>query len=142
MKAISRRTLLRGACGVALALPFLDAMSVRRASAATAPRRILFSFKPNGDETAARFSTKDETSFVFGEFLEPLEPYRNELLVLDRLDKRYGALGEGERADNHEQGGSALAPWPSGQGSYPIGGSNGATIGFVLGPSADHAIGE
>jgi hypothetical protein len=44
-------------------------------------------------------------------------------------------------ADNHEQGGSALAPWPSGTGSYPIGGTD-STIGFVLGPSADRSIGD
>ena len=72
--------------------------------------------------------------------LAPLEPYRNELLILDRLDKRYGALGDGERADNHEQGGSALAPWPSGAGSYPIGGTD-QSIGYVLGPSADYELG-
>ena len=38
--------------------------------------------------------------------------------------KRYGRMGEAERADNHQQGGSALAPWPSGEGSYPIGGTD------------------
>jgi hypothetical protein len=42
----------------------------------------------------------------------------------------------------HQQGGSALAPWPSGTGSFPIGGGNGATIGYVMGPSVDRAIGD
>ncbi len=51
-------------------------------------------------------------------------------------------------ADGHEQGGSALAPWQSGSGSFPIGGtcdSNGNNceyIGYVLGPSIDRAIGD
>jgi hypothetical protein len=142
-KRISRRTLLRGASGVALALPFLDAMRPRgaRAQAATTPRRIIFCFQANGDEIATRFTSVGETNFVFGEFLAPLEPYRQDLLILHKLDKKFGKLPAGSVADNHEQGGSALAPWPSGTGSYPIGGTD-TTIGFVMGPSADRSIGD
>ncbi|HVT07477.1 MAG TPA: DUF1552 domain-containing protein [Polyangia bacterium] len=142
-KPISRRTLLRGASGVALALPFLDAMRPRAAhgQAAATPRRILFCFQANGDQIATRFTSVGETNFVFGEFLAPLEPYRQDLLILHNLDKKFGKLPAGSVADNHEQGGSALAPWPSGTGSYPIGGTD-TTIGFVMGPSADRAIGD
>ncbi len=82
-----------------------------------------------------------ETDFVFDEFLEPLEPYRNDLLILNHVDKRFGKLGSDEKADNHEQGGSSLAPWRSGSGSFPIGGTD-QLIGYVEGPSADFAIGE
>ena len=78
---------------------------------------------------------------MFGEFLAPLEPYRQDLLILNKLDKKFGKLPAGSVADNHEQGGSALAPWPSGTGSYPIGGTD-TTIGFVMGPSADRSIGD
>jgi len=142
-KRISRRTLLRGASGVGLALPFLDAMRPRavRAQAAMTPRRIIFAFQANGDEIATRFTTVGETNFVFGEFLAPIEPYRQDLLVLHKLDKKFGKLPAGSVADNHEQGGSSLAPWPSGTGSYPIGGAD-TTIGFVMGPSADRSIGD
>jgi len=142
-KRLSRRTLLRGAAGVGLALPFLEAMRPRvaGAQAATTPRRIMFVFQANGDEIATRFTTVGETNFVFGEFLAPLEPYRQDLLILHKLDKKFGKLPSGSVADNHEQGGSSLAPWPSGTGSYPIGGAD-TTIGFVLGPSADRSIGD
>jgi hypothetical protein len=144
MKRLSRRTLLRGASGIGLALPLLDVMrpSSLSAESATAPRRILFCFQANGDEPAARFGATGETSFELGEFLEPLEPYRSDLLFVNNLNRRFYELPEGERADNHEQGGSSLAPWPSGQGSFPIGGAEGETIGYVEGPSADYAIGE
>jgi len=144
MKPLSRRTLLRGASGVALGLPLLDAMlpKTARAQAAMAPRRILFHFQANGDEIATRFTATGETTFQFGEFLAPLEPYRSELLILNRLDKRFGQLPRDKVADNHEQGGSSLAPWTSGAGSYPIGGAAGMTIGYVEGPSADRAIGD
>lgn len=144
MNRLSRRALLRGAGGLGLALPFLDAMRPRaaRAQAAAAPRRILFAFQANGDQTKARFSAPGETSFQLGEFLQPLEPYRSDLLFLNGLDRRFYQLPEGERSDNHQQGGSSLAPWTSGEGSFPIGGAEGKTIGYVEGPSADYAIGE
>ncbi|HVZ73515.1 MAG TPA: DUF1552 domain-containing protein [Polyangia bacterium] len=144
-KRLSRRTFLRGAGGVALGLPMLDAMrprAARGATAAASPRRIMFVFQANGDQISRRFTQVGETTFAFDEFLAPLQPYRNDLLILNNLDKRFSKLPSGQVADNHEQGGSSLAPWPSGTGSYPIGGSNGLTIGFVQGPSADRAIGD
>jgi hypothetical protein len=141
-RKLSRRTVLRGAGGVALALPLLEAMLPRRASAQTAaPRRIIFEFKPNGDETAKRFTSEGASDFQFGDFLSPLEPYRDELTILNLLDKRFARLPDTERADNHQQGGMALAPWPAGEGDFPVGGED-RTIGYVLGPSADYAIGE
>jgi hypothetical protein len=142
LKRLSRRTVLRGAGGVVLSLPLLEAMAPRRAVAQTnAPRRIIFEFKPNGDQTSERFTSEDPTAFQFGEFLNPLEPYRDELLVMNMLDKRFFELPQSERADNHQQGGMALAPWPAGEGDYPVGGED-RTIGTVLGPSADYEIGE
>ena len=142
MKRLSRRTLLRGGAGLGLSLPLLDAMlPSASAQAAATPRRILFEFKANGDQTARRFTATGETTFAFGEFLAPLEPYRNDLLVLNKLNRRFGLLGE-KRSDGHQQGGASLAPWESGEGSYPIGGKEGVTIGYVLGPSADYVIGE
>jgi hypothetical protein len=143
MKRLSRRTVLRGAGGIALGLPLLEAMQGRPASAqsAASPRRIIFVFQANGDQVSQRFTATGETTFQFGEFLAPLEPYRNEILILNRLSKLFGKLPATGRADNHEQGGSSLAPFASGAGSYPIGGST-QTVGYVLGPSADYAIGD
>src|SRR6185503_14235413 len=117
MKRLSRRTLLRGASGIGLALPFLDAMQPRsaRAQATAAPRRILFAFQANGDQPSRRFDAEGETSFALGEFLAPLEPYRSELLFVNNLDRLFYNLPEKERSDNHEQGGSSLAPWTSGE---------------------------
>ena len=144
MNRLSRRAVLRGAGGVALGLPLLDAMQPRaaRAQATSAPRRILFVFQANGDQTKLRFPSGGETDFQLGEFLSPLEPYRGELLFLNRLHKRFYELPETERSDNHQQGGSSLAPFTSGEGSFPIGGTEDQTIGYVQGPSADYAIGE
>ncbi|MCC7382163.1 MAG: DUF1552 domain-containing protein [Deltaproteobacteria bacterium] len=145
MKYLDRRTFLRGAGGVALGLPFLDAMvrpSPARAQALpAAPRRIIFSFTPNGDQISRRFTQRAETTFQLDEFLQPLEPYRGDLVFIEGLRKRFGQLPETEVADSHEQGGSTLAPWPSGSGSFPVGGAD-RSIGYVLGPSADYSIGD
>ena len=144
IKRLSRRTLLRGAAGVGIGLPLLEAMLPRSARGATqtAPKRIMFVFQSNGDQTLRRFTNQDENNFVFDEFLAPLEPYRQDLLLLNRLDRRYYKFMAGDRADGHEQGGASLAPWKSGTGAFPIGGGNGTTVGYVLGPSADHEIGD
>lgn len=44
MKPLSRRTVLRGIAGAALALPFLEAMLPRRANAAPPPKRYVYLF--------------------------------------------------------------------------------------------------
>ncbi|MDZ4696876.1 MAG: DUF1552 domain-containing protein [Deltaproteobacteria bacterium] len=142
MKRLHRRTVLRGAGGVALALPFLDAMRPNKALAQNAPpRRVMFVFKANGNEHATRFKTAGVTDYELGEFLEPLEPYRKEMLLLNGIDKFHGKVPGLERADAHQQGGAGLAPWKSGSGSFPIGGVD-RTIGYVEGPSADFVLGE
>jgi hypothetical protein len=138
---LSRRTLLRGAGGVAIALPFLEAMEKPARAQSESVRRLIFEFKPNGDQTARRFDQSGETDFVLGEFLAPLEPYRENLFFANRLNKRFDMLPSSERADQHQQGGASLAPWASGAGDFPVGGEE-RTIGYVLGPSADHAIGD
>jgi hypothetical protein len=143
VRRVGRRAFLRGIGGAALALPMLEIFGAKRADAAPGdgPRRVIFVFSPNGDEIDRRFTNQDPTNFVFDEFLAPLEPYRSDLLLLNGVSKKFGELNDGEKADNHQQGGSSLAPWPSGAGSFPIGGTD-DLIGYVEGPSVDYALGD
>lgn len=143
MSGFSRRRFLR-AGGVTVALPFLQSLipSSARGQAATPPRRVMWVFTANGDQEARRFSTKSETGFVLDEFLAPYQPMRADMLFVEGIDKYHYRLPAGQRSDGHQQGGSALAPWKSGSGSFPIGGAPGQTIGYVLGPSIDRVIGE
>ena len=140
----TRRNVLRGAAGLSLALPWLEAT----AQSSTPPRRLATVFTANGDVIAQRFTKKGETDWVFADMLTPFEPYRSQLLVLDMVNKHHDKLPAGHVADGHQQGGSALAPWQSGSGSFPLGGtcdSNGQNcqyIGYVLGPSIDCALGD
>ncbi len=142
IRRLPRRTLLRGALGAAVSLPLFEAMQERSARGQfESPRRIVFEFKPNGDHVASRFTREGATDFAFGDFLAPLERYRDELVVLHRLDKRFGNFMVSERGDRHQEGTMALAPWPQGEGDFTVFGED-RRIGYVLGPSVDTVIGE
>jgi len=91
MKAISprmsRRTLLRGASGVAVALPFLDAMLPRRAHAAATPKRLFCFFNENGVVGSAWFPTGTEKDFQLNVIHKPLEPWKSNLILFDGMDQ-------------------------------------------------------
>jgi hypothetical protein len=93
-KSLSRRTVLRG-IGASLALPFLDAM-VPSARAATKPvRRFLTFYVPNG-MAMEYWSPKGEgTSFELSPILEPLAPFKNQMLVLSGLHASWNYIHAG-----------------------------------------------
>ncbi len=140
---MNRRFFLR-AGGAVVALPMLESLLPRSAWGQTAqtPRRFISVFTANGDQIAQRFTTRTETGFVLGDFLTPYQSMRGDMLFLEGVNKYHGSLPADERADGHQQGGSALAPWRSGEGSFPIGGVEGAFIGYVKGPSLDKHLGD
>ena len=88
-KALSRRTALK-ALGVALPLPFLDAMvpalTALEQSAAKPRLRFQAVYTPNGVIPGQWFPTATGADFEFSPSLMPLEPFRRELLVLSGLD--------------------------------------------------------
>src|SRR5688500_19692255 len=88
---LSRRALLRGAGGVAISLPFLEAMAPRKASAAGPAKKKLYTFlNENGVVPGAWFPTGGEKDFKLGPLLEPLAPYRDSLIIPDGLDNKAG----------------------------------------------------
>jgi hypothetical protein len=111
-KAIPRRTFLRGV-GAAVALPVLDAMFPALASAkmrAEAARRFSIVFIPNGVNVKNWFPTTVGTSYELTRTLQPLAPYKDQMLVLSGLHNSQGdALpGEGESAPHERAGGVFL----------------------------------
>lgn len=141
---LSRRNVLKGAAGLSMFLPTLESFG----QTAAPPKRIVFVFTANGDQIAQRFTTRGESAFVLADMLSPFQRHRQHCLFLDGINKYHDRLPNGEVSDGHQQGGSSLAPWRSGSGSYPIGGScdangqNCQLIGFVRGPSIDKALGD
>jgi hypothetical protein len=88
MKPLSRRTLLRGAGSAAIALPFLEAMTPRRAQAQTkgGAKRLFTMFTENGVVGAEWFPTGDTKNFTFGQSLQPMEAWKSNMIVFDGLD--------------------------------------------------------
>jgi len=95
-KAISRRSILRGA-GAALSLPFLDAMVPALAKgAAKPPMRLAFVYVPNGIIMKHWTPAADGAEFALSSTMGPLAPFRDRMLVLSGLAQKNGrALGDG-----------------------------------------------
>ena len=100
--AISRRTFLRGA-GVAIGLPWLEAMTPRRRllgaePAAQPPVRMACLFFPNGVWQDAWIPKQSGKDYALPFSLEPLEAHKSEVLVLSGLDKANSRDGDGHYA--------------------------------------------
>jgi Protein of unknown function (DUF1552) len=93
-KLLPRRTILRG-IGASLALPFLEAM-VPSARAAVKPvRRFLTFYVPNG-MAMEYWSPKGEgTAFELSPILQPLAPFRDQMLVLSGLHSSWNYIHAG-----------------------------------------------
>jgi hypothetical protein len=86
-KAISRRTVLRGA-GAVVGLPLLDAMVPAFATAATTPaaaRRLGVVYHPNGVIYDKWLPTGTGANFEFSPTLAPLKAFREQLIVVTNL---------------------------------------------------------
>jgi hypothetical protein len=140
MKALPRRTLLRGAAGVALALPFLDAMAPR-ASAASFPKRFVVFFTGLGTVKGKWAPTGTETSFSLGPILSPLAPFQDRLLVLEGIDMESAYHGPG---DPHQQGiGHALTGAELLEGDLFVYSCNALkTVGWGGGVSLDQLLAQ
>jgi hypothetical protein len=97
-KSLPRRTVLRG-LGATMALPFLEAMvpalSARARAAAKPLHRFLTFYVPNG-MAMEYWSPKGEgTAFELTPILEPLGPFRNQLLVLSGLRSSWNYIHAG-----------------------------------------------
>ena len=140
MKLISRRTVLRG-LGVSVALPLLEAMqprlSLAAAPATQAPRRLAFLYVPNGIHMADWKPTTTGSHFELPRTLQPLAPYRDQLLVLSNLtaDK---ARPHGDGPGDHAR---AMAAFLTGAQPRKTAGSN-IRVGISADQIAAQKIGK
>ena len=86
--SLPRRTFLHG-IGATLALPLLDAMvpslSAMAKTAANPAKRLGFVCLPNGQALVHFIPKEAGTNFEFTPILKPLEPFRNQLVVVSGL---------------------------------------------------------
>ena len=155
-RQLSRRTMLKGALGVGVALPWLEIMmpkTLRAQSAAPAPKRFGVFFSPCGTipenwRSIATGTTaaipSGTTDFTLSPILQPLAPYQNDIVVLRGVNmESANAPKYGLMANVHDQGmthmltGIGLKKGPAGAGR-----ANHFLDGSAGGPSIDQHIAE
>jgi hypothetical protein len=98
MKSLPRRTVLRG-LGATLALPFLDAMapalSLRGRAAAKPFNRFQAFYVPNGMAMQYWLPKREGAAFELSPILEPLAPFRSQMLVLSGLKANWNYIHAG-----------------------------------------------
>ena len=94
-KSLPRRTLLQG-LGTTMALPFLDAMFAPFARASTKPvNRFQAFYVPNGMAMEYWVPKGEGTAFELSPILEPLAPFRNQMLVLSGIKANWNYIHAG-----------------------------------------------
>jgi len=136
-KRISRRTVLRG-LGATIALPWLEGMlpAVCRGAEAAAggpPTRLAFFFVPNGANMSDWTPAAEGRDFTLPSILEPLAPFKEDLLVLSGLahDK---ARANGDGPGDHARSASCFL---TGSQPYKTSGAN-----IKVGVSVDQVAAE
>jgi hypothetical protein len=131
--------LLRGAGGVALALPFLDAMRPRVARADGAgPKRFVVFFSANGTIMDQWQPSGTETDFTLSPILSPLTAHQSDLLIMRGLDNEASYLYDPNPHDTSMTTmltGNRLLMGPSGTGR-----AGHVLDGTAAGPSIDQEI--
>jgi hypothetical protein len=137
---LSRRAVLRGAGSIAIALPWLEIMQpereARAQTAATPARRFISVYTPGGSVIRPnnRWSpTGTETAPILSPILAPLEPVKNQLLVVDGMQMA-SAVGE-----QHQAGLIALLTGTR-QNMPPANGGIPGQRSYGQGPSIDQVI--
>src|SRR5688572_26756918 len=97
-KSLPRRTVLRG-LGATLALPFLDAMTPAMALASQRSRkpahRFLAFYVPNGMAMEYWTPKTESSALTLSPILQPLEPFRNQVLALSGIHANWVAIHAG-----------------------------------------------
>lgn len=128
-KAMSRRSVLKG-MGVAISLPFLDAMvpAFAKGAAGNAPVRLAWFYVPNGIDMRNWTPAAEGVLDALPSVLTPLAPMKNELLVLSNLTTNWGRPLQDGPGDH----GRALGSYMTGVQVFKTAGAD-----IKLGISAD-----
>jgi hypothetical protein len=93
-KSLPRRTILRG-IGASVALPFLDAMLPPLRAQAKPVRRFLAFYVPNGMAMEYWLPKGEGSAFEITPILEPLAPFRDQMLVLSGIRANWNYIHAG-----------------------------------------------
>ena len=90
-KPLPRRTFLRG-MGVAIGLPFMEVMSAPAQSPSKPPVRLMFLYYPNGMDMENWNPDYTGKLGALPRILKPLEPFRDDVLMLNNLTHNWGRV--------------------------------------------------
>ena len=93
-KHLSRRAMLRGA-GVAVALPFLDAMHPAFAGRVKTVHRVAVVYVPNGIIMNQWTPAETGKDYAFTRILKPLEPFRDDVTIITGLANNAASKAQG-----------------------------------------------
>ena len=93
-KHLSRRAMLRGA-GVAVALPFLDAMHPAFAGPVKTVHRVAVVYVPNGIIMNQWTPAETGKDYTFTRILKPLEPFRDDVTIITGLANEAATKAQG-----------------------------------------------
>lgn len=128
---LNRRAVLRGAGGIAIALPWLEIMTPERRALAQSPpaRHLITVFTPGGTvlDNWKPNGVVSESNFSFGPILAPLEPVKSRVLGFSGVDFVIWKPFAGE------QNQSGIVGWLTGMGQRGAG-------TFPSGPSIDQVL--
>ena len=101
-RALGRRAVLRSAGGIAISLPWLEAMSGAARAQAVFPKRLVVFFSACGTHPKDWFPTGGETDFQLSRFLAPLAPHRQDLVILKGVN--FLSAMPDQPGDGHQRG--------------------------------------
>jgi uncharacterized protein DUF1552 len=96
-RSLSRRTMLKG-IGTAMGLPFLEAMVPAFGRAATPPLRFGIAYFPNGAIMPQFTPATTGEGFTFTPILQPLESFKDSLVVVTNLTRSHPGSQVGDHA--------------------------------------------
>lgn len=116
---INRRMLLKGAGGVALALPMLEAMQPRAAHGqGGGPTRFMFVYNPNGNIESRVTPSGSVRDFTLGQIHEPMNDFKQDIVVFNGINNiSYSRSG----GNAHPKGTSTLLTgFPNNRGGISL----------------------
>ena len=140
-RAIPRRTVLRGV-GATLALPLLDSMipavTAREKTAAKPIARFCTVYVPNGIVMEQWTPASVGPDYEFTPILQPLEPFRDQLLVVSGLDNTGASSRSGGSGAHAKPAGAFM----TGVEPLPTTGSSGLQLGISMDQILANSLGQ
>lgn len=94
---LNRRSVIKGAGSIAIALPWLEAMTPAYGATSSPAKRFVTVYSPGGTVYDKWRCNGTQTNYTLSPILAPLEPVKNKLVVLDGLEMK-SAIGEQHQA--------------------------------------------